>query len=343
MNAMKMMVVPLTIGLGCGLAQAQAGTAAGATPSAIVPTPGRAPEVLPGKGLAQHDFVYSGESHERRIFIVRGGKVVWSYDDAAGKGEISDMVMLSNGNILFAHQFGLTEIAPDKSVVWNYEPPAGHEVHTAVPIGMDRVLYVENADPNAILRVVNIRTGAVEKELPLQVKHPVQVHPQFRRVRLTPLGTLLVAHMDIGLVVEYVSDGHELWSFPAPGAWSANPLANGNVLITDRLGVREVTRRGDSVWSWSRTDTPEYKFASLQNAWRLKNGDTVINNWVNEWTKNGDNAPGSAQAIEVTPDKKVVWALREWGPEVNFGPATTIQFLDQGDGPAEDVHFGDIR
>jgi hypothetical protein len=119
------------------------------------------------------------------------------------------------------------------------------------------------------------------------------------------------------------------------------------VLITDRLGVREVTRRGDSVWSWSRTDTPEYKFASLQNAWRMKNGDTVINNWVNEWTKNPDNAPGSVQAIEMTPDKKIVWALREWGsgPDGlgNLGPATSIQFLDQGDAAAEDVHFGDIR
>jgi outer membrane protein assembly factor BamB len=323
------------------LAQAQSSATPAAPP--IVPTPGRAPEVLPGKGLAQHDFVYSGESHDRRIFIVRSGKVAWSYDDPAGKGEISDMVMLSNGNILFAHQFGLTEITPEKKVVWNYEPPAGHEVHTAVPIGNDRVLYVENADPNAILRVVNIRTGAVEKELPLQVKKPVSVHPQFRRVRLTPQGTLLVAHMDLGKVVEYDSDGHELWSFPAPGAWSANPLPNGNVLITDRLGVREVTRRGDSVWSWSKPDTPEYKFQSLQNAYRLKNGDTVINNWVNEWTKNGDNAPGSAQAIEVTPDKKVVWALREWGPDLNLGPATSIQFLDQGDAPAEDVHFGDIR
>jgi outer membrane protein assembly factor BamB len=128
-------------------------------------------------------------------------------------------VMLSNGNILFAHQFGLTEIAPDKSVVWNYVPPAGHEVHTAVPIGMDRVLYIENGDPNALLRVVNIRTGAVEKEFPLPVKHPVQVHPQFRHVRLTPQGTLLVAHMDLGKVVEYDADGKELWSFPAPGAW----------------------------------------------------------------------------------------------------------------------------
>jgi outer membrane protein assembly factor BamB len=338
---MKLMVAGLVFASSCGLAQAQSGAAAAAAP--IVPTPGRAPAVLPGNGLAQHDFVYSGESHDRKIFVVRGGKVVWSYEDLSGKGEISDMVMLSNGNILFAHQFGLTEITPEKKVVWNYEPPAGHEVHTAVPIGMDRVLYVENGDPNAVLRVVNIRTGAVEKELPLQVKKPVQVHPQFRRARLTPQGTLLVAHMDLGKVVEYDSNGNELWSFPAPGAWSANPLANGNVLITDRLGVREVTRRGDSVWSWSRTDTPDYKFASLQNAWRLKNGDTVINNWVNEWTKNGDNAPGSAQAIEVTPDKKVVWALREWGPEVNLGPATSIQFLDQGDGPAEDVHFGDIR
>jgi hypothetical protein len=342
----KAACVVVIFGVGWGFAQAQSGVPSSGT--AIVSTPGRAPAVLPGKGMAQHDFVYSGESHNRRIFIVRGGKIVWSYDDPAGKGEISDMMQLSNGNILFAHQFGLTEISPEKKVVWNYEPPAGHEVHTAVPIGMDRVLYIQNGDPNALLRVVNIRTGAIEKELPLDVKKPASVHGQFRHARLTAAGTVMVAHMDLGKVVEYDSDGHELWSFPAPGAWSANPLANGNVLITDRMGVREVTRRGDSVWSWTPADAPGYKFASLQEAWRLANGDTVINNWVNEWTKNGDNAPGSAQAIEVTPTKQIVWALREWGTGADgaggLGPATSIQFLDQGAGPAvEDVHFGDIR
>jgi outer membrane protein assembly factor BamB len=299
--------------------------------------------VLPGAGLAQHDFVYSGESRDRRIFIVRGGKIVWSYEDAAGKGEISDMVMLSNGNILYAHQFGVTEITPEKKVVWNYQPPAGHEVHTAVPIGKDRVLYIENGDPGAVLRVVNITTGAIEKELPLAVKQPVSVHGQFRHARLTAAGTLLVAHMDLNKVVEYDSNGKELWSFPALGAWSANPLENGNVLITDRLGVREVTRRGDAVWSWTPANVPGYTFASLQQAWRLANGDTVLNNWVNEWTKNADNAPGSVQVIEVNPAKQVVWALREWTPPNDLGPATTIQFLDQGWGPAEDVHFGDLR
>ena len=57
---------------------------------------------LPGKGLAQPDFLYAGESHDRKIFIVRRGKIVWSYNDSAGKGEVSDAVMLSNGNVLFS-------------------------------------------------------------------------------------------------------------------------------------------------------------------------------------------------------------------------------------------------
>src|SRR5271165_189507 len=125
------------------------------------------PAELPGKGLAQHDFMYAGESHERNIYVVRGGKIAWSYSDPAGKGEISDAVMLSNGNILFTHQVGVTEITPEKKVVWKYDAPVGHEVHTAVPIGKERVLYIQNGDP-AVLRVVNTETGATEKEIPLK-------------------------------------------------------------------------------------------------------------------------------------------------------------------------------
>jgi outer membrane lipoprotein-sorting protein len=333
--------IAVLLGVSCGLC-AQVPAVAGAGGAAT--TAGRAPAVLPGRGLAQHDFVYSGESHDRKIFIVRGGKIVWNYDDAAGNGEISDMVMLSNGNILYAHQFGVTEITPDKKVVWNYVPPGNHEVHTAVPIGNDHVLYIENGDPGAVLRVVNIRTGAIEKEFPLEVNKPVSVHGQFRHARLTAQGTVLVAHHDMNMVNEYDANGKVVWSFPASNPWSANPLANGNVLITDHLGVREVTRHGDTVWTWSPADAPEYKFAGLQETWRLANGDTVINNWVNEWTNNADNAPGSAQAIEVNPAKQIVWALREWTPPNNLGPATSIQFLDQpGTTAAEDVHFGEIR
>jgi hypothetical protein len=292
-------------------------------------------------GLAGHDFMYAGESHDRKIFIVRHGKVVWTYDDPAGKGEISDAVMLSSGNILFAHQYGVTEITPDKKVIWNYDAPAGYEVHTAVPIGRDHVLYIQNGDP-AVVRIVNITTNVTEREITLAVRHPASTHGQFRHARLTDRGTLMVAHMDLNKVVEYDFNGNQLWSVPADGPWGVTPLANGNVLITDRQGVREITRRGDSVWSFSPADVPQYPFTSLQQAWRLPNGNTVINNWVNEWEKSPKNSPGSFQAIEVTPEKRVVWTLQSWSPPADLGPATTIQFLDAPTAP-EDAHFGPIH
>src|SRR3954453_20634766 len=89
-----------------------------------------APQVLPGNGLAQHDFLYAGESKQRRAFIVRKGKVVWSYDDPSGRGEISDAVLLSNGNLLLAHQFAVKLISAEKKVLWNLDAPKGTEIHT---------------------------------------------------------------------------------------------------------------------------------------------------------------------------------------------------------------------
>jgi hypothetical protein len=120
------------------------------------------------------------------------------------------------------------------------------------------------------------------------------------------------------------------------------PLPNGNVLIMDRVGAREVTRRGDSVWTFRPTDAPTYKFANLQQAWRLTNGNTVVNNWVNEWNTTPESRVGTLQALELTQANDVVWALAAWTPPANLGPATTIQFLD-APGAAEDVHFGPIH
>ena len=209
-------------------------------PKPIDNTPA-APEVLPGKGLAEHDFFYAGEAKDRKMYIVRKGAVVWSYDDPEGKGEISDAVLLSNGNVALAHQFAVKVISPEKKVLWNYDAPAGTEIHTVQMIGKDHVLFIQNGDP-AMVKVVNITTGETRKEFPIPVRNPKSVHGQFRHARLTAAGTLLVAHMDFGKVCEYNADGKEVWSFPAENPWGVTPLKNGNVLITDRRGSREVTK-----------------------------------------------------------------------------------------------------
>lgn len=304
-----------------------------------------APEVLPGKGLKQFDFFYAGEAKSLNMYIVRKGKITWSYIDTVSKGEISDAVLMTNGNILFAHQFGITLINRDKHVLWNYDTPKGHETHTAQPIGNDRVVFIQNGD-TAKLFVMNIKTNKIEKQFALPVKYPKSVHGQFRHARLTDAGTIMVAHMDMGKVCEYDVNGNTLLSLDVPGIWSAVPLKNKNILITGHIGkngfTREIDRAGNVVWEYPLSQMPDYKMPEPQLAIRLANGNTIINNWFNLWE--GKIIPGQmpVQAIEVTPDKKVVWALSSWVPPLNLGPSTTIQLLDEP-GISEKVHFGDIR
>lgn len=285
-----------------------------------------APAVLPGKGLAQHDFFYAGEAKDERMFIVRDGKIVWTYTHPA-QGEISDATLLPNGNVLFAHQRGVTEISADKKVVWNHDAPANTEIHTAQPFGTNSVWFIQNDNPPKFI-VINKTTGATDKEFVLPVKNPGSTHGQFRHARMTDAGTLLVAHMDLGKAAEYDLSGKQLWSADVPGIWSATPLHNGNVLVaSNNRFVRELDRRGQVVWEWKPSDTPEYQMSNLQLATRLPNGNTLINNWFNQWNDKFNAATAEVQAIEVTSDKEVVWALRSWEDPANLGPATTLQIL----------------
>ena len=287
----------------------------------------QAPDVLPGKGLAEHDFFYAGEAKDERMFIVRKGRIVWSYTHP-GRGEISDAVLLRNGNVLFAHQYAITEITVDKKVVWNYEAPPNTEIHTAQPIGAESVWFVQNGNP-AKFMIVNKSSGNIEREFVLPVKDPKGIHGQFRQARMTSAGTLMVAHMDLGKAVEYNLEGKALWSVDVPGIWSARPLSNGNLLATSNRGfVREIDRQGKVVWEWTKSDAPDYSISNLQTAMRLPNGNTIINNWFNQWSGKLDPANPPVQLIEVTPDKKIVWALRSWTPPEDLGPSTTIQILD---------------
>lgn len=300
------------------------------------------PSVLPGKGLAQHDFFYAGEAKTQDMYLVRKGKVVWEFHDPAGKGEISDAVLLSSGNVLFAHQYGVKLIDRDKKVLWKMDAPPNTEIHSAQPIGKNRVLYVQNGDPAKVV-VVNYVTGKTEREFVVPVKDPKSVHGHFRHARLTAAGTLLVAHMDMGKVVEYDSTGKELWSHtPGGSVWSADRLKNGNTLIAGGGRVREVNPAGATVWEFTSADVPDYLFNSIQIAQRLPNGNTLINTWFNQWNGPVDPATAPVQALEVTRDKKIVWALRAWGNPVDLGPSTTIHLLDERSVP-EAVHFGDLK
>jgi hypothetical protein len=300
-----------------------------------------APMGLPGKGLAEHAMLYIGEGYNK-MFLINDGKIIWTY--STGKGnEYDDVWMMSNGNILFSRMQYVAEITPKKEVVWRYDSPKGTEIHCCQPIGLDKVLFVQNGLPPK-LKVVNTKTNAteVEHDLPaIEPPDPKTVHPQFRRVRYTAQGTYLVPFLNLHKVVEYDKDFKEIWSFDAsslpPGekfsAWAAIRLKNGNTLITNESGKShlEVTPEKKIVWQIKPEDLPvEYRYANTQSCTRLANGNTII-------CSRGASGKGP-QLIEVTPEKKVVWVLEDWA---DLGPATAVQILDDPgvpENPGESEH-----
>ena len=302
--------------------------------------------VLPGKGPAQHPFLYAGEwdtrkPQEQSIFIVREGKIVWQYSmpiktASGGNQEFDDATLLSNGNVIFSRMSGAGMVSPDKKLLWDYPAPPGTEIHSCQSIGRDRVLIMRNGHP-AQAMIVNTATGIVEKEIPIPTTI-TGTHGQFRHIRITKAGTLLVPHLGEGKVVEYDLDGKALWSVPAKSPWHAVRLKNGNTLIAGDWSryAREVNPKGETVWEFTQADVPGCKLGNIQTAHRLANGNTVMCCWIA-----GDNDtshwPGTVQVFEAAPDKTIVWALSSW-KDPDLGPATHIQLLDEPDALEDAPH-----
>jgi hypothetical protein len=315
----------------------------------------QAPANLPGKGLAQHDFVLMGvrsSSDGKGIRMVKGGKVVWSYVDPEVKGAYYDSSLLPNGNLLLAHGRGVRIITPEKKVVWRYDVnPEEHEIDGAEMIGTDRVVFLSNGNPTAKIMVANIVTGKIEKEVtvPLaataNMKEPRYVHMQARRLRLTPQGTALIAYTNANKVAEYDENGKEVWSASVPTPWSVERLANGNTLVESmKMEAIELNPKGETVWKFTKEDAAAqgYLMDKAQVCTRLPNGNTLITiNNETAWKPgvSGPDAWAPVQAIEVTPDKKIVWALRDWN---NFYWVTTFQTLDDPRINAK-RHFGSVH
>jgi Mala s 1-like protein len=296
------------------------------------------PEVLPGIGAAEHPFFYTGQwdfrKAEQTMYIVREGKIAWSYSiPSKDKGEISeltDATLLSDDSVVFARKTGAGKVTADGKLIWDYEAPKGFEVHVAQPIGLDRVLMIQNGRP-ATLMVINLTTGKTETQFTLTTNPQGTVHLQFRRARMTAAGTFLVCHKDMDKIVEYDAAGKEIWSVAVPVPWSAVRLKSGNTLVASGSTqvVREFNPSGDVVWEFSQKDVPDIQLFSLQEANRLANGNTVISNWCPSAVKDPKDWPKTVQVLELTPQKKLVWALRSWDPPAALGPATVIQLLDE--------------
>lgn len=92
--------------------------------------------------------------------------------------------------------------------------------------------------------------------------------------------------------------------------------------------VFEVNGDGKTVWQVQGHDLPGVSLKFMAGLQRLPNGDTLMANWLGH----GNQFGSTADLIEVTPDKRVVWTF-SGGHEIKTISSALI--LD-----ASDVHAG---
>jgi len=259
---------------------------------------------LTGKSLAQLDFFYCGESRGDKdmhyLYIIKDGKLAWEYT-CPDPGSTSDGMLLTDGNIIYTHKDGISEINQNKEVLWTIRVPEGTEVHSDQPIGNEHVIYFLCGKPAKIV-VANIKTKQTVHEMVVETNPEVYAHTQNRVARLTPWGTYVVPHLNYGKVREYNSKGDIVWEVNAPRPWCVQVLPNGNVLVANEMTdtndsvksyqndkelmvknwnlVQEFNRKGEVVWEVKYEDHPEYHGTTIQGAYRTEDGNTIISNTI---------------------------------------------------------------
>ena len=273
-----------------------------------------------------------------RVAIVgTDGKIEWEV--ACGHNS-HDIALLPNGNLLL-HTGGatVTEMTPKKEVVWKYEakPKEGYkgrvEVHAFQRLADGNTMVAESGNK----RIVEVDPdGKIVTEIALQVDKP-DPHRDTRMVRKLDTGNYLVCHEGDGCVREYDGKGKVVWEYKldlggrkasdghgpevhGTSVYGAIRLANGNTVIAggNNNRVLEVNKDGKIVWSIDQKELDGITLAWVTTLHVLPNGNLIVGNC--------HAGPDNPQLFEVTRDKKVIWAFKDFK---TFGNSTaTAHVLD---------------
>lgn len=258
--------------------------------------------------------------------VSAAGEVEWKYPAVKPQ----DVWMLSNGNVLFSHLRGATEVTMDKKVVWSYESPKGTEVHGCQPLADGNVMVVECGTR----RLVEVdRSGKIMKEILVPVKTR-NTHDQMRGCRRTSDGRYLISAKGDRTVLELGAQGELLREIKTPGdPHEVRELPDGNLLIACGEGeaLLEINREGKTVWKLGTQEVPNNPLRLISGFQRLKDGHTLVVNWLGH-----GYLATTAQFFEIDGQKKIV---RQFTDHSQFTSINKVQLLDVPGDPAKGEIF----
>lgn len=225
-------------------------------------------------------------------------EVLWQYP----AGNISDIQLLPNGNILFADST-VTEVTPDKKVVFQYKSDHKEGAYTCERLPNGNTLIGENY--NGKIKEIT-PDGSVAFEL--QTKFETSnLHHRLRIVRKLPNGNYLVCHSGDHLVREYQPDGTIVWEKKVPNvAFKANRLDDGSTIISSLDQISRWDKDDHLVWEFKKDDMPELAIKNMTGFQIQPNGNILIGCYA---AYDKDKEGKGVGVFEITADKKLVWAL----------------------------------
>lgn len=130
-------------------------------------------------------------------------------------------------------------------------------------------------------------------------------HGRLRCAHKNADGTYIVSCAEAAMVRVFDAQGQAVQNVKTPGfTFDAVKRPNGNIVVSHVSGLTEYTPEHEIAWTLTPADLPGLNAANFTGLQLLPNGNLVVGTWAN-----GAADASRAGAFEVTPDKKVVWAL----------------------------------
>jgi hypothetical protein len=252
---------------------------------------------------------------DNRVMILDGaGRVVWQQPAQL----THDVWMLTNGNVLFADGATVTEITPEKKIVFQYKSAEqrGGGAFSCQRLGNGRTLVGENSTG----RVLELdEKGQVVFTLQT-TPSKVGEHHNMRMARKLENGNYLVCHSGLRKVKEYTPEGRVVWEVEVAGAvaFAALRTPKGTTLVTSLDQVTEFDAKGEKVWEFACRDLPELKLHNLTGMHLLANGNLVMGCY-----RAYQDGAGCG-LIEITRDKKAVWRYSNPGGDGTMMPVEML-------------------
>lgn len=267
----------------------------------------------------KHSFVCTDYTQGKVFIVSEEGKAIWEYPAQ----HCNDVWMLPNGNILFNSGKGVKEVTRKKEVVFQYESKS--DIYACQRLSSGNT-FIGESNSGRLLEVAP--NGQIVKQIKLIPDSVDAGYAFMRNARKLSNGHYLVAHYGLDVVRQYNSKGKMVMEFPVKGGpHSVIRLPDGHTLIacSDHNGepkVVELDTKGLVVWQVLKNDLPGIELKFMTGLQRLPNGNTLMTNWL------GHNQYGKApHAIEVTPDKQVVWTYTD---STFIQTMSSIQLIDWG-------------